>query len=67
MNNLHIWQWLLFGVVPTGDMLQKKIDDLLHSIPTIFAIADDILFAGCDELGRPQCNIRQGVKNMQTD
>ena len=32
-------------------MFQKKVDELLSSIPKAFGIADDILIAGFDEQG----------------
>ena len=33
-------------------MFQKKLDGLLSGMPNVFTIADDILTAGFDELGR---------------
>ena len=33
-------------------MFQRKIDKQFHELPNIFAIADDILITGFDELGR---------------
>ena len=33
-------------------MLQKMIDKLFHGISNTFGVADDILNAGFDELGR---------------
>ena len=33
-------------------MSQKKIDDIFSSMFNVFSIADDILVAGFDELGR---------------
>ena len=33
---------------PTGDMLQKKTDELLTGMPNVFSMADDILIAGFD-------------------
>ena len=44
--------WLPFGMAPAGDMFQRKIDKLFNRIPNVFSIADDILIAGFDELGR---------------
>ena len=35
-----------------GDMFQKKIDELFNGMPNVFGIADDILIAGFDELGK---------------
>ena len=43
---------LLFGSAPTGDMFQKKIDELFNDIPNGFGIGDDILIAGFDTDGR---------------
>ena len=43
---------LAFVVAPTGDMFQRKTDKLLHGLPNVFAIADDILIAGFDDLCR---------------
>ena len=37
---------LLFGIVPVGDMFQKKIDEVLNRIPNSCSIADDIVIAG---------------------
>ena len=42
---------LLFGAVPSGDMFQKKIDELFNDIPNVFHNADDILIAGFDTDG----------------
>ena len=33
-------------------MFQIKIDELFHAISNVFGIADDILIAGFDELGK---------------
>ena len=33
-------------------MLQRKIDKLLHELPSVFGIPDDILIAGFDNFGR---------------
>ena len=46
------YTWLPFGVGPPGDMFHKKIDDLFYGMFNIFGIANNILIAGCDELGR---------------
>ena len=34
------------------DMFQENIDELCSGMPNVFSIADDILIAGFDELGR---------------
>ena len=39
-------------MAPVGDMFQKKIDELFSGMPNVFGIADDILIAGFNELGR---------------
>ena len=41
---------LPFGLVPTGDMFQGKMDELFHGLPNVFVIADDILAAGFNYL-----------------
>ena len=43
---------MLFGVVPAGYMFLKKTDELFHGISNVFAIADDILIAWFDGLGK---------------
>ena len=43
---------MLFGVVPAGAMFQDKIDEFFSGMPNAFGIADDILVAGFDALGR---------------
>ena len=34
----------------TGNMFQRKIDELFQGLPNVFGIADDILIVGFDEL-----------------
>ena len=43
---------LLFGVAPVGDIFQRKIHELLQGLPNVFGIADDILIAGFNKMGR---------------
>ena len=43
---------LPFGVLPAGDMFQRKIDELFQGLPNVFGIDDDIFIAGFNELGR---------------
>ena len=43
---------LSFGVAPAGDMFLKKIGGLFHGISNVFGIADYILTAGFNELGK---------------
>ena len=43
---------LPFGVASTSDMFQRKINELFHDLSYVFDIANDILIAGFDELGR---------------
>ena len=42
---------LLFGMIPAGDMLQKKTDELFQVLSNVFGIADDILISGSGDLG----------------
>ena len=37
---------LLFGKTSTGDMFQRKIDELFNGLPNAIGISDDILIAG---------------------
>ena len=43
---------LPFGLAPSGDMFQRKIDTLFHGLPNAFGFAYNILIAGFDDLGR---------------
>ena len=43
---------LSFGVVPTRDMFQRETEEMFHGLRNVFYIADDILIAGFDDLGR---------------
>ena len=43
---------LSFGVATVGNIFQEKIYELFSDMPNIFIIADDILIAGFDELGK---------------
>ena len=38
--------------MPTVDMFLRKIDELLKGLSNVFGLADDILIAGFDDLGR---------------
>ena len=40
------------GYVPTGNMFQRKIDEPFQRIFNVFGIADEILIAGLNDLGR---------------
>ena len=54
-------------MAPNGDMLQRKIDILLQGLPNVFGIADDILIAGFDDMGRDHNAIfKQVLKILQT-
>ena len=39
---------LLFGTTPTGDMFQRKTDEIFKGLPNVFVIADDVLVVGYD-------------------
>ena len=39
-------------LVPAGDMFHRKIDEIFQGASNVFGIADDILIAGFDDLGR---------------
>ena len=43
---------LPLGIAPTGDKFQRKIDKIFHGLTNVFGIANDILIAGFDDLGR---------------
>ena len=43
---------LPFGVAPTGDMFQCKIDEIFKDLPNAFGIADDILVVGYNADGK---------------
>ena len=45
------YKCLPFGLVPAGDMLQRKIDEIFKDTPNIFGIANDILLIGYDKDG----------------
>ena len=47
------YKQLPFGVEPTGDMFQRKIDKTFNAVLNILGIADNILITGFGELGRP--------------
>ena len=44
----YIFKRLPFGAVTTGDMLERKIDEILKDLHNVFGIADDILVVGYD-------------------
>ena len=46
------YKWLPFGAAPTGEMFQRKIDEIFKDIPSVFGIVDDILVAGYEADGR---------------
>ena len=37
-----------FGAAPTGDMFQRKIDEIFKDLPNVSCIADDILVVYCN-------------------
>ena len=39
----YMYKKLPFGAVLTGDMFQRKIDEVFKDLPILFSIADDIL------------------------
>ena len=39
-------------MVPVGDMFQRKMDELFQGQSNVFGIADNILIAGFDDMGR---------------
>ena len=43
---------LPFGVAPTGDMFQRKIDEIFKDLPNVCGIADDILVVCFDIDGK---------------
>ena len=43
---------LSFGAVTTGNMFQKKTDELPSRMPNVFSIADDSLTEGFDGRGK---------------
>ena len=43
---------LPFGVEPTGNMFQQKINEIFKDLPSVSGIADDILVVGYDVDGR---------------
>ena len=43
---------LPFGQAPTGDMFDRKIGELFQGLLNVFDIANNILIAGLDDLGR---------------
>ena len=44
--------WLAFRVALTGNMIQKKIDEMFCGMPNVFGIADDSLISGSDKQGK---------------
>ena len=52
---------LPFGLAPTGDMFQQKIDKILKNLPDVFGIADDILVVGYDTDGKDHDEMLQKV------
>ena len=56
---------LPFGAAPTGDMFQKKKDELFSDIPNVFGTADDILISGFDADGREHDRILKEVWHRQ--
>ena len=43
---LHIYKRLSFGAALTGDMFQRKIDEIFKDMPNVFDIVADILVIG---------------------
>ena len=43
---------LPFGVVPAGDLFQRKVDEIFKDLPNIFGITDDMLVVGYDANGK---------------
>ena len=52
---------MLFGEAPTGDMIQRKIDEIFKNLPNVFGIPDDILVVGYDRDGHDHDDILQRV------
>ena len=48
----YIYKLLPFGAAPSGDMFQRKIDEIFKDMPNVFGIADDILVVGYEADGR---------------
>ena len=51
-----------FGAVPTGDMFQRKIEEIFKELPNVFGIADDILVVGYDRNGKDHDDTLQRCK-----
>ena len=43
---------LPFGTATTGDLFQRKIDEIFRNLPNVIVIADDILGVGYDAYGK---------------
>ena len=43
---------LQFGAAPSGDMFQRKIDEIFKDLPNVFGMADDILVVGYEADGK---------------
>ena len=43
---------VLFRVAPTSDVFQRKMNELFHELCNVLGIANDVLIAGFNELGR---------------
>ena len=52
-----------FSVALAGNMFHRRIDELFQGLPNVFGIANDILIAGLNNMGR---DTEQGGKHMQT-
>ena len=52
---------LPYGAVPTGDMFQRKIDEIFKDLPNVFGFADNILVLGYDIDGNGHDDTQQRV------
>ena len=50
-----------FGAALTGDMFQRKIDEILKDLSNVFGTADDILVVGYDRDGKDHDDTLQSV------
>ena len=48
-------------MAPTGDMFQRKIDDLCHELSNIFGSPNDILIVGSNDLCRDHSETADNV------
>ena len=55
---------LSFGAAPTGDMFQRKIDEIFKDLLNVFDIADDILVVGYEADGKDHDKILRRVVKM---